>query len=956
MNAYSILHNYDNQPLYSPDFNFINTALSYKQQKLDTNRAKLQNLYDQYSMLDVHNDVDKEYIEERLKSVRDITNRYASMDLSDDNFASSLMSNVHQVVDEKVVNAVISTRIIQAEDAEWKKHKGTDKYSDLNRSYVLAKSDRRNYENIKEAGAMYKGGAGFKEYVDVGKIFMENIPKLEKVLGAKWITNGNKEGHFETLETHEGIPKEKIAAVFETMLDEKANEQLRINAWGTYDKLPDNVIKEDWDNFYQSDKDKLQNDIKNLELVIANPKYKADAPKYQERLEQTKEKLNSLEEYSFENIAQTNGRDVAINTLYKAKFKNQILEAYSSDNITDIKINEAQKESLYYDLKLRSEARADAEFNLKEKKYNLEIAKLELEAKKGDPAYGNRVTTDQEGVESNFTKEYFENDRIAKGNMVELLKKNGISDTEAQKIMQSPEFIGQLKNLAGKKYLEVGGKKIDIVANNATLTNFVNAYVVESGTDKFIKGRTQGIIGDVQKIIANAPDINIYKELPNFNFQVKNGKYVYTEYKQGSHNYAYLIKQKQKGTLTKDQENTLNLYTALHLYNDPNIAPEDSEVTKTYINGLLSNLDPSVAKNISLEISNKGGKRLKNSHTVIPTTLDPKNFRDLWITNFDKADVNKGTAFGRWVEHNVAAALATTGFDPLVGIVDKKSSAEDWAKVYSKKEGIGIDRLIKDQFKEINKEIGRAQSVTSYLPEVREVIYSPESKEYDKILNAAGVTDTKYNRKVKLVPVLQGNTPTGDYKIEYEQKSTETGKTSQWVSAPTKTINKDELRRQGIATSDFNRNNKFDARRPEYAASLDLGNNVYDKDKLTSFAMSPNPKRRNRYVILTNNVKEDYVARAADLGDNYKKEMQRLLNSFSNGEYNFKLNPKQDNTYYLDIYKGDKRFESVPTQEQNLDEKVPMLLQDPRTYIEYGFTNFLDKKLEEMTRHRIENY
>jgi len=189
MNAYGIIHNFDTQNLYRPDFNFINSALSYKQTKYDANNAKLQNLYDQYSLLKVHNDVDQEYVEKRLEAVRDITNKYGSMDLSDDNFASSLMGTVSQVLDEKVKNAVLSTQLINSEDAQWAKMKETkpDVYSDLNRAYAIEHSDRRSYESAQQAGTVYRGGAGFIEYRDLSKKLMDNIPKTRFIIIASFI-------------------------------------------------------------------------------------------------------------------------------------------------------------------------------------------------------------------------------------------------------------------------------------------------------------------------------------------------------------------------------------------------------------------------------------------------------------------------------------------------------------------------------------------------------------------------------------------------------------------------------------------------------------------------------------------------------------------------------------------------------------------------------------------------
>lgn len=189
MNSRSILHNYDNAQLYTPDFQFIQQALAFKQNKIDVNKQKIYNLYDQMAMLKVDKDVDQEYINRRLEQAKALTNRYASGDLSDDNFASSIMANIGQIVDGKVKNAVLSTRLREAEDKVWKdvQEKSPDKYSANNQRYAIAKSDRAAYLASQEAGALYKGGAGFIEYRDLGKKLMDNIDKIQSRAKLKWI-------------------------------------------------------------------------------------------------------------------------------------------------------------------------------------------------------------------------------------------------------------------------------------------------------------------------------------------------------------------------------------------------------------------------------------------------------------------------------------------------------------------------------------------------------------------------------------------------------------------------------------------------------------------------------------------------------------------------------------------------------------------------------------------------
>ncbi len=969
-NAFSILHNFD-QPLYTPDFNLIQQGLAYKQQKVDVNREKLQNLYDQFSILQVSKDVDQQYIEKRLQDVKEIANNYASQDLSDDSFANSMMANIGQVLDDKVKNAIYSTKVIQAKKSVWDKARteGKENYNSLNEEWAWANSDLGRYMNSEETGDVFRGGGDFKEYININKIFSDNIPKMEKVLGAKWIERGDKEGYFETLETHEGIPRAKISALFESILDDKALGQMRINAWGTYDKLPDQVVKRDWENFYNSDKNQLKNEISNLKLVKADPRYKAESGKYESEIRLREQMLSKMEDRSYDDFVKTNGKENAYGMLYKDKFKKNILDTYSSDNITDIKVNEAQKESLYYGLKLRDQANADAKTRAYLTKTGLEITKLKNEIAGSTTSqgqtYGDIVAMESdEKSQINYMKQYSAKKDMHYNNMLSMLKKNGISDSEARKALNSPEILTQFKNLAGKKSIEVAGKKIDIVANNKTILDYTNTFVNESGTDKMIHQGIQGMLGDIQNTLADAKDVNIYRELPNFNFQIKNGKYVYNEYQQGSHNYAYLVKQKQKGEISKDQEATLNLYTALHVFNDPNISRDKKVVTKEYITTLMSQMDPSVARSIDLSVRNKPGERIRNSHTSVDYGLN-RGTRDQWLTDMSRRDVNRGAKnITNQTLLNTVGALSLPGSPSyteeqanLIGAVGTglNTLVRSGGPILKAEGMAGLDRVIEDGFTGIVREIEKAEGLTSNVAEVREIIYDPKNPQYNKILDLAGITDTKYNRKIKLVPITSGYVPTGDYKVEFEQKSTETGKTSQWIPAPEKMVTGKELETRQILKSDFSRNNRFDARRPEYAASLDLGNNLYDEDKHLDFANSPDPRYRSPQLLITSDAKKLYIDAASELGESYRNQMKQVLRSFTNGEYTFKLNPKKDNTYHLDIYRGNNKFFSVPTGETSLDEKVPTLLSDPREYIEYGFNEFLKSNLKKMQEQYIDN-
>ena len=167
--SYSAINDYSNLTLYTPDYNLLQTALQYKQGKLDQNRAKLQQVRDQFGALDVVKDEDQKYLDDRLQKVTEITNKYAGLDLSSDALTNSLVGNMNQVIDDGVKTAVVSTKRLRNEQKEWeeKRKNKPEQYSDLNYAFAMQKANR--WMNDGTTGTSYSGGGGFVEYRDVNK-------------------------------------------------------------------------------------------------------------------------------------------------------------------------------------------------------------------------------------------------------------------------------------------------------------------------------------------------------------------------------------------------------------------------------------------------------------------------------------------------------------------------------------------------------------------------------------------------------------------------------------------------------------------------------------------------------------------------------------------------------------------------------------------------------------------
>lgn len=397
-NAYSIIHNYDNQPLYSPDFNFIQAALSARQGRYDQNKAKLNSIYSQLDALQVAKGVDQKHIEERLQRIYDVTDKYGVMDLSDDNLATSIFANLGQVFDQKTKNAIVSTKRMQREDSEWEymRVNDPDKYAELNHQYALQKSDRQGYLDSEVAGDVYRGGANFIEYVDVNRNFFNMVPEIQKMLKATYIEEGPNKGYFRDLITHEKVDPDKVASVYDMLLDDKSKRQLSINAWGTYDKVADSDLKEVWNSMRQPALDKINANISALETQLRDPRYADQKAQIQEALDYYKDNKVSYENETFEAVYNDIGREGLYTNLYNHQFKNKIVTTYSYDNIVKRELDQAHAESIKFQQKLD-------EFSYQKEKdareYAIKVRKDNREQAEFDIKYG----VSQGGSSSDFT-------------------------------------------------------------------------------------------------------------------------------------------------------------------------------------------------------------------------------------------------------------------------------------------------------------------------------------------------------------------------------------------------------------------------------------------------------------------------------------------------------------------------------------------------------------------------
>ncbi len=575
MNAYSIIHNYG-EPTYSPDFNFINAALSSKQTALNNNRQKLNNAYDQFAALQVRKDIDQEYIEERLQKIIGLNSQYHSMDLSDDNFASQVLGNVTQLLDDKVKNAITATKRMQAEDQEWEEARKNPKanYAEINERYAKAMSDRSRYLNSEVTGDQYLGGANFIEYTDYRKMLADKMPQLAEKLKAKWIETGPGEGYFKSLDTYEGVTPDKIRSALSTILGEKELKQMEIDAWGRFGDLDNSQIEELNKSYYQPTIEKYSEKLAKTRNALKTTTNEEEKKVLQEQIQYLENSVSTLNSKSDTKVTDANKKSV-YTEIFKQNFADNIVETYSGVNWVDRKIDETHARSVEFGQKLKMDAHR---VKMDKADLELKVRKQEFEEKKkpdeGDELYLTKTPLRYSDVDGVLSQKFQTEDKARKDFSSLFGALPAMSDYAdlKQKFNQLPELVKKAQQTGKPAYFSFNGKQVELTDENIKkLNNFRDEVLDESVSDKMLNTWANTTLRastyKLAKLVANSKefggkgsDINPYG-LPNYAWKVVGGKVVPT--KEGTHYHTHLLNKVGKEgfeSLTKDEEATLGLY------------------------------------------------------------------------------------------------------------------------------------------------------------------------------------------------------------------------------------------------------------------------------------------------------------------------------------------------------------------------------------------------------------
>jgi hypothetical protein len=612
----TILHNFD-QPTYSPDFDFISAALSYKQQKYDANQAKLQTLYDQIGSLQVEKDVDKKYIESRLQQVKSIANKYSYVDLSDDSFAQSMLGNIGQVIDGAVENAVLSKRRIASENVDFEKRKTAaikaGKYDPNNDIYSYAMSDRKRYLDSQEVGDEYGGGYEFFEAGNVKKELTDNSLKLIKELEAEYITRGPSAGPFQSFSTYKEVSRERLEKALMDSLSPTARKQMEIDAWFQYNQLPDEEVAKRYQTTLEKEKTTLGSHLKDLKLTIDSNADETKKQELQKHYDEIQKRYQSYDEIDPNEVVKKVGKRAVYEDMHKKQVYGEVLDAFSYgprfikneiDQTLKAKI-EFEEGQRQFNVKQNWEKYKFENLSLKEKK-DLELKAIELGLKYPESEFGKpRATTVD--AEPEIGIDYKKEGEISASSLIFKQRNEAIAKTKQMFGLEKLDFNELNPILSNLNERIAKGEKVKIGGNNYDLGNpevaktLLGLKIQLAGTplEKDARERTlKSVETTIDKLVGYYTKKD-FRDFPNYDFEIKGGKLEKT--KEGKHNYALLLAKKAKGeNLSLDQEKTLKYYTALHIAQDKSsaISQDDREfIVASARKELLKGVDATTFKN-----------------------------------------------------------------------------------------------------------------------------------------------------------------------------------------------------------------------------------------------------------------------------------------------------------------------------------------------------------------------
>jgi hypothetical protein len=210
------------------NLDLVNFVMQSKQQKYDYNLAKLESkITDELGAIDLARAEDKKYFLERANSILGSAGDISQIDFSNNNNARALDNRINTIVDDRVLNDVVSTSNYRSfQRTLQQKQKDGEGYDSRNAAYAMEKYGANSW--LKgESDAL--GTINYNDYYDVQGEVEQIEENLERYIDVQKVTTAD--GYYYVDKTQERLTEDKIRSIVRSKLTDKAKKQMQINSW-----------------------------------------------------------------------------------------------------------------------------------------------------------------------------------------------------------------------------------------------------------------------------------------------------------------------------------------------------------------------------------------------------------------------------------------------------------------------------------------------------------------------------------------------------------------------------------------------------------------------------------------------------------------------------------------------------------------------------------------------------
>jgi hypothetical protein len=225
---------FKNSPYVLPvDLNLLEKVGTIKQRQFEAGAERVQSEIDQFGLLDVMKDQDKEYLNNKIGNIVDNINGLGGVDLSDIGVVKQIQglgSNIYG--DDKIMNSVSSTKGVRNLMSSYQAYKTNPKlnkqYSEVNEAYDTRKV--ADWLNDGQTGSTYHGPTSATPYVPYRDNHLKAFEKIKGDLNVELQDNGL----YWSKTTHDFIRPERIMSAAADLLTPEERSQMKRDSWYLY--------------------------------------------------------------------------------------------------------------------------------------------------------------------------------------------------------------------------------------------------------------------------------------------------------------------------------------------------------------------------------------------------------------------------------------------------------------------------------------------------------------------------------------------------------------------------------------------------------------------------------------------------------------------------------------------------------------------------------------------------